>query len=151
MDMVSDYADIIARRHCLLTLLELPLDNEDVYDVVSNILIVIPRKKLLSSKDINLKNFGRIALESIQILQREFGFSGEFLSESIYQCSRRKGVVLGVTEQVAKDFIIVSGDDNGDVGLICPSGINYRYFSGIEPLGDEEYDYLVQLQERADS
>jgi hypothetical protein len=74
------------------------------------------------------------------------------LDESIKKAKKRKGIVLGLSKKGLSSQTILPGDDEGeDMRVHVPNGLSVDFLSGIEPIGDEEWDYFESKQEKLDA
>lgn len=55
-----------------------------------------------------------------------------------------QGIILGVKPRIVRSGILTKGDPEWT--LTCPGDIDYRDIKGIEPLGQEEWDFFERLQ-----
>ena len=60
----------------------------------------------------------------------------------------RKGVLLGFSEEIATDFVLdTSNEDSAEYSFVALGGLSIAYLSGIEPLGDYEWNVMTTLQD----
>jgi len=72
----------------------------------------------------------------------------ENIIQAISEAFQRRGVVLGFSSKIL-ELGPESAYEESDEGwrVKVPNGLSLDYLSGIEPLGDVEYNYLEQIQE----
>ena len=63
----------------------------------------------------------------------------------------RKGVVVGVSEDIAHDYPEDASMDEDQRSVPLEIGLPLKYITGIDPRGDYEWRQLVALQETLDS
>ena len=62
----------------------------------------------------------------------------------------RKGVLVTLSRKMVADFEERAGVDVDQRSVITPQGLPIEYITGIEPLGQYEWDELEKLQKEAD-
>ena len=66
-----------------------------------------------------------------------------------FEHSNSRGVVISVARRLAKDFKIEKGEGNPLERYVrIPSGLRLDYIRGIEPIGQYEWDKLIEIQDR---
>ena len=76
---------------------------------------------------------------SIRLSDRELGIVGMYAENSV------KGVLLSISAELP--FAISPGDDHQDLRIECPGGLPAKYITGIEPVGEIEFQFFERLQE----
>ncbi len=71
------------------------------------------------------------------------------IREAFLKTRHRKGVVLGLSEKIL-EFYEISGGDKGEGDLVIKArgGLDYCFLCGLEPLGEEEWDFFERLQKQ---
>ncbi len=76
------------------------------------------------------------------------GFSKQLLDSAAREAKKRKGVIIGIHKNALDKYVPKYGDGGDDLRFSLPSeGLSYEYLSGIEPLGQEEWDYFIKIKE----
>ncbi len=76
------------------------------------------------------------------------GFSKQLLDSVAREAQKRKGVIIGIHKNALDKHVPTYGDGGDDLRFSLPSeGLSYEYLSGIEPLGQEEWDYFIKIKE----
>ena len=130
IERTSQYAGQNAESHYLIRLLD--LDIENAKDYVESLML----------------SEGDYFMDEILKKHPKLGFRRSNLLKIIHEAEKRKGFILGLNSKVLQSFKIMGSCDikEGDLKIVCPNGLPYKYLSGIEPLGQEEWDYLVKIQ-----
>lgn len=138
----KQYADIIARRHRFLKTLKLDIEIYD--DLVLG--MTFPRK---TNKKM-LQKLGRYD-EAIYERFRKLGISDRQVDAAAEKAGEARGVILAISPK-APDKLKTENADGVDEGLRFshPKGIDLKFIIGIEPLGDEEYQFFEALQREAE-
>jgi hypothetical protein len=140
------YARSTARVHAFVRALDLDLNDRSLNQLAGSLFLfdtTLPSKisaliKLFS------KNFAMKLYESL----KNFDKTDLEIQDALRLANEREGIVLSIRRNVVKAFEIADGDKNeGDVCLLCPNGVPIKHISGIEPLGQYEYDQLDRLSE----
>jgi hypothetical protein len=63
----------------------------------------------------------------------------------------RKGVVLILSNKIKDDYEVTLGEGYDQYRIVANEGLPLFYITGIEPLGDYEYDFLAKIQEEVDT
>jgi len=127
----ANYAEQIARSHHLLRLLNLPIDDDAMEDNARNIANNSPDDARDPEKEY------RFFLEIVK--------DKKILDEAIAKAKKRHGVVIGLSKSALGKGTVQHGDP-GDLRILTPSGVDLSFISGIEPMGQEEFDFLKNLQ-----
>jgi hypothetical protein len=77
---------------------------------------------------------------------REHGLSAKKFFNIINASQNRKGVVLSFSPKILERYNITEDIDAPEEHVICSSSLSLECISGIEPLGQIEWDILVKLQ-----
>ena len=129
LERTSKYARQNAESHYFIRVLDLDIEKKE--DLIESF--------MLSDRNYSMN----------EILKKhpKLGFRRSNLLKIIRESEKRKGFILGLNSKVLQSFIIENGDEKeGDLKIICSNGLSYEYLSGIEPLGQEEWNYFVKLQ-----
>lgn len=138
LDQLEDakgYAEDIAQGHSLLKQLGLDIGNKDFEIKARHLATNDPND--LNDPDAEYNFFLGLGIEK------------KLLDKSIKKARKQKGVVLGLSKKGLSDQTILPGDKGGeDMRVHVPNGLSIDFLSGLEPLGDEEWDYFEKLQEK---
>jgi len=133
IETASLYADSIAGEHFLLKKLGIDIGDE--------------RYK----EDARTLASDFYAPEREEIYKRfiEDGFDKKILDSAIKGAKKRKGVIISLSDKILKKYSPSPGDKNeGDLKINFPDGFDYSYISGLEPVGQEEWEYFEKLQKK---
>ncbi len=127
----AGYASDISGEHYFLKKLNIPFDNEETRLKSRYLVIGCPNDPSDPNAEYNYF--------------LKMGVDKRALDEALFEARKRKGVVLSFNNEIVKSFKIMPGDP-GDLKIITPNGLSLDYISGIEPMGQKEWDYLEKLQ-----
>ena len=139
LEYARDYAEFLGRYHYIANSLGLDLDKTEDRNV----------GKSLARRDSGIPGDAEEAKETVEVLVSKKGMSREKINAVLDKSKSRKGVIITFSKNTLDDYKTVKGDDTShiqDIALICPKGLEYKYISGIEPLGQEEWDFFEKLQ-----
>ncbi len=126
----TDYANVIAARHYILTKLGLDLGNPDD-QVVGHEL----------QDGVDSEEACRITEELIKK-----GWKRKEILKIIDDSRDRKGVILTLSKDVLGKYKLGVGDDVHDLRVTSGNSLDIKFISGLEPLGQEEWDFFENLQ-----
>ncbi|MDP3882518.1 MAG: hypothetical protein Q8Q48_00475 [Candidatus Staskawiczbacteria bacterium] len=136
VDQLEDakgYAEDIAQSHFLLKQLGLDIENKNLEI----------KARYLATNDPNDPHNPDAEYNFFIGL----GIDKKLLDSSIKKARKRKGIVLGLSKKGLSDQTILPGDGGGeDMRVYVPNGLSIDFLSGLEPLGDEEWDYFEKFQ-----
>ena len=106
----------------------------------------------------SLDDRGKYSLVGDENLQDDLLIAGKLTKKEIrvirntYTKARKMhGVVFGLHKDALTDFDlrpVKESDEKGERIIVCPNGIDLRYLIGLEPEGQEEWNYFVKLQKQ---
>lgn len=80
------------------------------------------------------------------------GLSKGNLDRAIKEARGRKGVVLGLGPSMIEQHLPMEGDKgHGDLKIHLPAGLDISFLSGLEPIGQQEWDFFEKLQQELES
>jgi hypothetical protein len=126
------YADIIARFHYIVKALGLDLGNPEHQYL----------GRVLGEGD------SPEAEEIIAKLITERGKTRQEIKDILRDAQKRKGVVISLDKKILEKHKLGAGDDSlagQDLRVICPEGLDFMNISGLEPAGQEEWDFFKTL------
>lgn len=130
----AGYADAIAKSHFLLKTLGLDIENEEFECVARGLATDNPND--INDPDAEYNFFIKMGIDKKQ------------LKKTVKEARKRKGVVLGFSEKLLEGHLVMPGDSGeNDLRISVPEGLKFEYLSGLEPMGDEEWEYFEKLQE----
>lgn len=88
------------------------------------------------------KLYDEIALESISHGMTKDQLARLFNSAN---SSNRRGVLLSLSSDILQ--LPLSHEDENQSSTVIPGGLSINYINGIEPLGQYEWDVLVEMQD----
>jgi len=125
------YANSCAFEHYFLKAFNLDFNDTVVMDDVIGLLIASPYSSAAFKRFV------------------ESGIKRSDLVKTIRESHKRKGVVFSLKEELLHDFTPMDGDKGeGDLKINCPDGLPIRFLSGLEPLGQQEWDYFTEHHNR---
>lgn len=131
IDRVARYASDVARAHYFLTKLGLGFDNPEYNLGARNVMAT----GMLHTEIREFKE------ELISI-----GISSTDIDQAVQEAKQRKGVVIALSATLLKKYQPRDGDrDEGDLRFTFPNGLDYKYLSGLKPLGEEESRFFQNL------
>lgn len=135
----ADYAESIAGSHCLLKRLGLDIGDRELDPMARNLVSNIPADvwNPTTERDHFLNNLGIKKTD---------------LDEALDDARKRKGVVLALNKTILTSHTLSGGDPTeGDLRILIPEGLSLDYISGLEPIGQVEWEYFEKLQEKPPS
>ena len=127
----STYSKSVAGAHYFMKAFGLDIADSEVEDRAG---------ALLGSGEQNWKPAEQYFLDK--------GIQKEKLYEVIELARKRKGVVLSLKKKILKEHEVSRGDVEGeDVKIAVPEGLSLEMLAGLEPMGEQEFDYFEKLQE----
>ncbi len=130
IDSVVGYASDIAESHCFLMKLGLGLDNLEYNIGARNLMCGMFRNEIREFKE---------KLISI-------GINNADIDQAVKEAKKRKGIILGLSTTLLRQYQPKDGDKHeGDLRFTFPKGLDYKYISGLEPLGEEEFNFFKNL------
>lgn len=136
IEEAKGYAGYIAGSHFLLRELGLDIDNQEFENKARNLVADTPND-MFNDPEAEHRFF------------QKMGINRESLDLLIKKARKRKGLVLGLSEERMSFQIILPGDAGGeDMRVHIPDGLGVDFLSGLEPVGDEEWEYFEKLQEQ---
>lgn len=126
------YAQDVASEHYFLSKLKLGLKNQE-YKLGAGAL---------------LSGTGKSEIREFREKLNSIGISDDEIDQAKAEAKQRKGVVLGLSKKLLKEYKPISGDpEEGDLRFNFPRGMDYTYISGIESIGEQERDFFRKLKE----
>lgn len=75
------------------------------------------------------------------------GISDSAIWSAMQIAKVRNGIVLGLKQTIMHTFQVLEGNKNNrDLSIVCPDGLPVEFISGLEPIGQFEYNQLDALQ-----
>ena len=131
IEKTEEFASIIAQEHYLMKHLGLDMNDQSMRRLAKGMLL-----------------FDMEQEEAYEELGK-MGFSPEQLDEALEQAEERSGIVLALDKKILQHFNPEDGDENeGDLKINCPDGLDYSYFSGLKPISDQEWDFFENLRKK---
>jgi hypothetical protein len=144
IDSSKVFAEMHGESHRLLALLNIPWSQEMTLTAEELFIASLPLKKDRTFKA--YLQMDHIA-ESVSILRKVRVFNDEELRNAILTAQKRKGIVIGIKKIVLDKYKIE--DLHPEKGFFLDTGskgLPIEDMSGIEPLGQEEWDFLEGLK-----
>lgn len=77
------------------------------------------------------------------------GYDREYLEQTFERAIQRKGVILALNVDLLKSHQVLDGDAReGDLKVMLTEGLDCNGIVGLEPLGQEEWNYFEEMQRR---
>jgi len=136
MERAESYANVLSQTHYIIAKLELDLGNPK-HQYIGRVLQLGLSDEAEDMIDDFIKK-GKTKKEIYKILN---------------ESKNRKGVVIGIDKKVFDGFQCKVGhpsDEDGNyLHMNCATGMDIIFITGIEPMGQQEWDYLTELQKRS--
>lgn len=145
---VEGYAEDIARTHAFMKALGLDLGDRSFTDARAAASQMGRQRRIRSLE----RFFSDLNASHHYKRLRGLGITDEEIRRALEIAATRNGIVLSIRRSVMDVFKIAEGDkDNGDLSIVCPDGLPVEHISGLEPMGDFEYEQLDQLVEETEN
>lgn len=129
-----EYASLIAAKHYILDMLGLDIGNEENMSVASVLADLETHPEEMRKTREFLKTRG-LRLENLEPLRT--------------RAQERQGVIFGLHPDILEQFPILPGDpDECDRRIHCPDGFGIQLIKGMEPIGEDEFEYLEHIQDQ---
>lgn len=131
------YAAMLGRAHRFLAYLELPFNVETIEEA----------HKIFDPSGIEPKHARQFFLDR--------GIDTARLRKAEHTAEHRKGIVLALHTNLLRSYTVLPTENTDpkwppDNKIHCPDGLSYRFLAGLEPQGQDEWDFCKQLQQEAD-
>ena len=129
LGMAEYYADELAKTHFLMKRFGLDMDDG---------------KKTRMVRDL----FSPVSHDEAYKSLLDLGIDKKELDFEIRQAEKRKGVVLSLNSNILESHSALPGDTEEDLRIAIPEGLKLDFISGLEPMGDKEWKYFENLQDK---
>ncbi len=131
------YAAMLGRAHHFLAYLELPFNVETVEEAHS----------IFDHIEIAAKHARQFFLDR--------GIDAARIRKAERAAEHRQGIVLALHTDLLQSYTVLPTENTDpqwppDSKIHCPDGLSYRLLAGLEPQGQDEWDFCKQLQQEAD-
>jgi hypothetical protein len=131
---VEIYSKLLAGAHYILSELGIGTKNWEEVNLAKSLIIGFPGY----TEDEEL--------EALEFFSKN-GVTKEQLIKIAEQGTERKGVVLGLKKSILEIYSPTNYNQRApDLSIVVTGGLSLEHLAGIDPLGQQEWDFLVDLQ-----